>query len=497
MNKVTKMTNMKRMLTTAIAGLLAAAANAQAPAQPPAQPQAPAQGAAPAQPPAPGPAPVSLIDIYKLALDRDPAFKQAEAQYLATSQVKPLARSNLLPNLSLTGNATKSYTDTPGGALSTSGIPAGNRTTIDQSIHGFSVNLTQTVFDWGQFKTLDQAGKRVAQAETTYEAAKQDLTTRVATRYFAVLQSEDNLASARSAREAISRQLEQAQRRFEVGLIAITDVQQAQAGYDTAVATEISAQQTLATAHEFLREIIGDDFPKLAGPKEEFPLRNPDPQNQDEWVKRALSENLTLIAQRLAYDVANEQIDIDRGSRLPRLSLSAGYSDRSQDTTQSLYFPPTSNIPSPQTFTSTQTPTGNNVALNLTFPIYTGGATNARIQTDVYNSRLALQTVEQITRQTERQTRDAYLTVISDISRVRALKQSVESNRTALRATEAGFEVGTQTTVDVLVAQNALRLAETDYAQSRYNYLLAAMALKQASGSLNEQDVMEIDNFLQ
>jgi len=368
---------------------------------------------------------------------------------------------------------------------------------IDQASHGWTATLSQTLFDWGQFKTLSQADKRVVQAETTYEAAKQDLTTRVATRYFAVLQAEDNLASARSAREAISRQLEQAQRRFEVGLIAITDVQQSQAGYDTAVATEISAQQTLATAHEFLREIIGEDIAKLAGPRDDFPLRNPDPTNPDEWVRRALADNLTLNAQRLALQVANDQIDIDRGSRYPKLSLSANHSDTTNDTTQSLYFPPSTNIASPVTTTSTQLPVGNSWALNLTFPIYTGGANSARIQTSVYNARLAQQTVEQVTRQTERQTRDAYLTVLSDISRVRALRQSVESNRTALRATEAGFEVGTQTTVDVLVAQNALRLAETDYAQSRYNYLLAAMALKQASGSLTEQDVMEVDSFLQ
>jgi outer membrane protein len=482
---------MKRMLTTAIAGLLTAAANAQAPAREP----APAPG--PAVAPAPQPPGTSLIDVYKLALDRDPAFKEAEAQYLAATQLTPQARSFLLPQLGLQGVVSHRYTDTPGGALSTTGIPAGNRSVFDQNTHGWSLSLNQTVFDWGQFKTLKQADKRVVQAETTYEAAKQDLTTRVATRYFAVLQAEDNLASARSAREAISRQLEQAQRRFEVGLIAITDVQQSQAGYDTAVATEISAQQTLATAHEFLREIIGEDIAKLAGPKEDFPLRNPDPTSPEEWVRRALADNLVLNAQRLALDVANEQINIDRGSRYPKLSLSAGYTDQTNDTTQSLYFPEGSGIPSPLTTESSQFPKGNNVSLNLTFPIYTGGANSAKIQTSVYNARLAQQTVEQITRQTERQTRDAYLQVVSDISRVRALKQSVESNRTALRATEAGFEVGTQTTVDVLVAQNALRTAETDYAQSRYNYLLAAMALKQASGSLDESDVMEVDSFLQ
>src|SRR3954471_20169427 len=141
------MTNMKRMLTTAIAGLIAAAANAQVPTPPPGQAPPPA----PAQAPASAPPGASLIDIYKLALDRDPAFKQAEAQYLAASQVKPLARAFLLPNVGLSGVASHRYVDTPGGALSTTGIPAGNRTTIEQNVHGWSVSLSQTVFDWGQF----------------------------------------------------------------------------------------------------------------------------------------------------------------------------------------------------------------------------------------------------------------------------------------------------------------------------------------------------------
>jgi outer membrane protein len=488
---------MKRTLTMAIASLLTAAANAQAPAQPPAQTPPAAQGAAPAQPPAPGPAPQNLVDIFRLALDRDPTYKEAEAQYLATSQAKPLARSSLLPTIGLQGQYSGRNQDIPGGALSTTGIPAGNRTVIAATSHGWTVSLSQTVFDWGQFKTMDQAGKRVAQAETTYGAARQDLINRVSTRYFTVLQSEDNLASAQSAREAISRQLEQAQRRFEVGLIAITDVQQAQAAYDTAVATEIGAQQTLATAHEFLREIIGEDAAKIAGPKEDFPLLSPDPASQNDWVTRALSNNLLLNAQRLALEVANYQTQIDHGSHYPRLSVSGNYSDTTNDTTQSLYFPEGSGIPSPLTTTSAQFPTGTSWALNLTWPIYAGGGINARVQQDVYLARVQMQTVEQFVRQTERQTRDAYLTVLSDISRVRALKQSVESNRTALRATEAGFEVGTQTTVDVLVAQNALRVAETDYAQSRYNYLLAVLALKQAAGSLNDADVTEINGWLQ
>jgi outer membrane protein len=469
----------------ALAAWLAAPAHAQAPTAPAAAPaQAPVQ--------APASAAESLIDIYKRALDNDPAFREAEATYLATAQVKPLTRSLLLPNLQLGAAYGNRYQDIQGGALSTVGVAVGSRTVIDTDNRSWQVSLSQTVFDWGQFKTLKQADKRVVQAETTYEAAKQDLTTRVATRYFAVLQAEDNLASAQSAREAISKQLEQAQRRFEVGLIAITDVQQSQAGYDNAVAEEIGAQQILATAHEFLREIIGEDVAKIAGPKEDFPLRAPDPANQEEWVKRALSENLVLNATRLNLDIANDQIDIDRGSRLPKLSLSGSYSDATADTSQTVYI---NGVPVPNI--ATTSPTGTSWALNLTFPIFTGGYNSAKIQQSVYNSRLSEQTLERISRQTERQTRDSYLTVLSDISRVRALKQSVESSRTALRATEAGFEVGTQTTVDVLAAQNILRTAETNYSQSRYNYLLAAMALKQASGSLNESDVMEVDGFLE
>ncbi|HVS22106.1 MAG TPA: TolC family protein, partial [Gammaproteobacteria bacterium] len=254
------MTHIRRILTIALAGFVATAAHAQA--QAPARAQPPAQ--APAQ--APGPAPESLIDIYKRALDNDPAFREAEQTYLAAAQGKPLARSSLLPALSLTGNRSDRNTDTLGGAVATTGQAAGSRSIVDFASHGWTVSLSQNLFDWGLLKTLKQSDKRVAQAETTYEAAKQDLTTRVATRYFAVLAAEDNVASAVSARESIARQLEQAQRRFEVGLIAITDVQQSQAGYDNAVAEEIVARQVLATAHEFLREIIGEDIAKIAGP---------------------------------------------------------------------------------------------------------------------------------------------------------------------------------------------------------------------------------------
>jgi outer membrane protein len=353
------------------------------------------------------------------------------------------------------------------------------------------------VFDWSLYAQLRQSDKRVTRAETDYEAAKQQLLVRVATAYFNVLAAEDNLSSAVAAREAIARQLEQANRRFEVGLIAITDVQQSQAGFDNAVADEIDAQRSLATSQEQLREIIGVIVDELAGPTDNLPLLTPDPADAEEWVRMALSQNLALVSQRLATDIADDQIDIDRGNRLPTLSLSASYNESLTDSVSTVFGTGTQ-FPGGQSIRpSTQEPQGRNWSIDLRFPIFTGGANRSRIQQSVYLHRAATETLERIARQTERQTRDAYLGVTSAISRVGALRQAVESNRTALRATEAGFEVGTQTTVDVLNTQNQLRRAETEYSRSRYQYMLDILSLKQAAGSLTVTDLEQLDSWLQ
>ncbi len=442
---------------------------------------------------APASAQESLIDIYMRAVQQDPAVREAEATFLATSEVKPQARSALLPGLSLGSNLASRYSDTKGGAVFPDGTTRGSRSLFDQDSHGWSITLSQTIFNWADYAQLRQADKRVMRAETDYEVAKQQLLIRVADTYFAVLAAEDNLASAVAAREAIGRQLEQAQRRFEVGLIAITDVQQSQAGYDDAVAAEIEAQRLLSTSHEYLREIIGEVVTDLASPIDNLPLLSPDPASPEDWVQMALQQNLSLISSRIATEVAQDDIAIQRANRLPTVSLSASYTDDTNDRVQTLY-----NDPMPATVSvSTQMPQGHSWSIDVRFPLLTGGLNRSRIQQSVYQHRAATESLERVARQTEREARDAYLGVISEISRVRALRQAVESNRTALRATEAGFEVGTQTTVDVLLAQNNLRRTETTYSRSRYDYILNVLRLKQAAGTLSTADVEEVDGWLQ
>jgi len=456
------MPNKQRLLTLALASWLAAPAIAQE----------------------------GLVEIYQRAVQNDPAVREAEARYLAAAEVKPQARSNLLPDLNLSAGRSHTFRETPTGAVDpTTGLVIGTSSEFTNDTNNWSIGLSQTLFNWGQYATLKQADKQVARAETDYEVAKQDLVVRVADTYFNVLAAEDNLASAVAAREAIARQLEQAQRRFEVGLIAITDVQQSQAGYDDSIAVEINAQRLLATANELLREIVGELITELQGPTDNLPLLSPDPANAEQWVMTALDQNLALTSSRIAADIAGDDIAIQRAGRLPTLSLSASYGESVTDQLVRL----SGTFGSP----TTSEPQSMNWALDLRFPIYTGGYNRSRIQQSVYTHRAATEALERVARQTERQTRDAYLGVISEISRVRALRQSVESNRTALRATEAGFEVGTQTTVDVLASQNNLRSAETTYSRSRYNYMMNVLKLKQAAGNLSIADVEQIDSWLQ
>lgn len=430
----------------------------------------------------------SLLSIYQRALTNDPAIREAEAIYLAELEARPQARSSLLPNLSLDADNGGSFSESTGFVVGPLTFPPDE---TDRDDYGLELSISQPIVDLSAIRTLRQADKRVARAEIDYEIARQDLLIRVAGAYFNVLAAEDLLAAEVAAREAIARQLEQAQRRFDVGLIAITDVQQAQAAFDNAVAVEIGAQRNLATTQEFLREIINDYVINLSSPTEDLPLVPPDPATPDEWVEAAMRQNLMLISSRLSADIAQDDIGILRAARLPTLDFTAGYSDSTVDQTRNQFGT------MPTTTISGTESEGYNWRFNFRMPLFTGGFNASRVQQAVYRHRSSMEALERIARQTERETRDAYLGVISEISRVRALRQAVESNLTALTATEAGFEVGTQTTVDVLAAQNLLRRAQTNYAISRYDYILLILRLRQSVGTLSEQDIEEVDGWLE
>jgi len=411
-----------------------------------------------------------LLDAYALATRNDPQLQAAAADRDALIEAKPQARSAILPQLALTGQIARNRR-----SQTIQGQEQPTNITTDAQAQ---LTLNQAVFDWTAFRRLKQADEQIAAAQAGYLAEEQTLVLRVAETYFDAVAAADALEFAVAEKRAVSRQLEQAQKRFEVGLSAITDVQEAQARYDLTVAQEIDANRQLRTAQEALREVTGTYPTNLPGLRTDIPLVPPTPDNPDLWVERAINNNLELAAALLNVDIAQFEIRAQEGSRLPTLGLQAstGYSDFGG------------------AFGS-ETESAS-IGLLLDVPLSTGGLTSSRIRES--RSRYVQQTAlaEQTKRSVERQARDAYDGVLAGISRVKALRQAVKSSQTALEASEAGYRVGTRTSVDVLDAQREIYAARRDYARARYDYLLNLLRLKQAAGQLAPADLAEIDGLL-
>lgn len=436
----------------------------------------------------------SLLEIYQQALQSDPQIHEAEARRLAALEAKPQARGVLLPQVSASGGWDQTKSD---GRQFSPLIGSGYSFDGDSDDADWNVTLRQTVFRWDQIVNLKRADKLVTKAEAVREAAQQDLVIRVAQRYFDVLAAEDRLTSIHADRTAIARQLEQAKQRFEVGLIAITDVQESQAAYDQSVADEIGAKRQLASAREFLREITGEYVTQLSAPKEDMPLRRPE-KSEREWVDLSLSQNLSLVASRLDEELARDEISFRRNGHYPTLDLVARTGNQRSEGSGSTTFPGSSpgdpDIVEP--YSSDDDRNFDSISLQFNIPLFAGGGTSSRVREAVYLHRASREQLQRVTRETERQSRDAYLGVLAEESRVQALKQAVSSSQTALEATQAGFDVGTRTIVDVLNSQFALYAAKTNYQRSRYDYLLNALRLKQAAGTLQVQDLEQIDQWL-
>ncbi len=436
----------------------------------------------------------NLLDIYELALMNDPLIREADANRLATREARPQALSALLPQISLSGSRSDRDSD---GTNAFFDFTSGSQRSIPQQSmsdsDSFSLQLVQTLFRWDQWVGLQQSQKIVAQAEANYAAARQDLMLRAAQRYFDVLAAQDRLESEQGSRESIARQLEQAQKRFEVGLIAITDVQEAQAAYDQAVAADIAARRALATSKESLREITGVYVETLERPVAEMELVPPAPADPDQWVSEAMDQNLALIASRLGADIARDEIRSRRAGHMPTLDLVASRNEFDQNSTQINPDPATG---LPVTSSSDVNQTTDTISLQVSLPLFSGGFTSSRVRESVYRHRAAKEQVERIARETERLTRDSYLGVISEISRVKALKQALLSSQTALEATTAGFDVGTRTTVDVLASRRALITARTNYLRARYDYIMNVMRLKLAAGTLSADDIENFNRWM-
>lgn len=416
---------------------------------------------------------MDFLQAFEQAQKDDPQILSAEYEYLATSEARPQARAALLPNISLDVFAAKHSSEITDQSTLIS-------TSDRYDAEGYSLSLTQSLYNHGYWLQWQQADLSVAIGEAKVNAARQDLIVRVAQAYYSVLAAQDNLKFATAEKESISKQLEQNKQRFDVGLIAITDVKESQAQYDLSVAQWIAADNTLATARESLRNLIGVVPEALALLVEEIPLLMPQPENIDAWVKTTKENNLALKAAQLALEVAQKQVGIQRAGHYPSLSLTAS---RDNATTEGQ-------------IAGDDEITDDSITVNLNVPIYSGGLTSARTREAAALKEQARVLRDQSLRETEQLCRTSYLGVTTSIARVNAYRQALISTQAAHEATRAGYEAGTRTTIDVLVALREQYRAERDYAQARYDYIINLLRLKQAAGMLSRQDVVQVNGWL-
>lgn len=415
-----------------------------------------------------------LLDVLEIAEQMDPLYREAQDTALAVAEGIPQARAQLwLPNLAFNFGRGRVRQDIElEQAIGLGGLVYYN--TLD-----YRITLQQPVYHHDRIIALAQADKRLQQAQLEVVLARQELMLRVAERYFDVLAARDNLAFAQAEQESLRRQLEQAKQRFEVGLIAITDVQEAQAGYDRATADEIGARNQIENAHEALRELTDSYHADLLALGDDMPLAIPDPKNIDEWTATALNKNLEIAAAQMETAIAQDEIQRQQAGHLPTLDIIGGHGFNEQGGRF-----------------GTSSVDQSDIGIELNVPIFEGGQTVSRTREATHQHRAALDRLEQARRAVQRETREAYLGISAQISSVHALQQAVLSSRTALESTRAGFEVGTRTAIDVVAAERGLSAAKRDLARARYDYIVETLRLKKAAGSLAPDDLAIANSWL-
>ena len=417
----------------------------------------------------------TLNDIYESALLNDPVLRAARASFNAERETKNIARGALLPQLAISGDYTESeINDNP---------PSVSTGLIDTNTTTYGVSLSQAFFDmpsWYSFKS----GKALSDsAQAQFSADQQSLIIRVSEAYFNVLRAYDNLQTRSAEQRAIQRQLEQTRERFEVGLLPVTDVHEAQAVFDDAAVNSLEARGALNIAFEGLQVLTGRDHEALAGLTETFMATNPEPLSNQEWVDFAIGNNFQLKVAELGKDAAYNSAKAAAAARLPKITGRATYYESDMDGTRY-----TNPIETQQD--------GHSFVVSVTMPIWMGGSVDAKRRQAKQRSIASKEGYTATKRNVIQASRSLHQLVLTNTARVKARKQSITSADSALQATQAGYEVGTRNIVDVLVAQRSVYQARRSYANARYDYILSMMRLKEVAGQLAPDDIYQLNGWL-
>jgi len=421
-----------------------------------------------------------LLGVYRDAVGYDAQFSAARAALKAGHEKMPQGRAGLLPTVGLSARTDWIDDDT-----STRTTPV-FEVSRQYNASSWALSLTQPLFRWQNWASYKQSELAVAQAETQYGLARQDLIVRVAQAYFDVLLAQENLATAQAQKTAIAEQLASAKRNFEVGTATITDTHEAQARYDLTTAQEIAADNDLQVKHQVLRTIVGKDPDRLKNLRRGLQISRPQPDDVLKWVESAEQHGLGVQLSQAALQIANREIEKQRAGHYPTLDFVAARGLNSQ----------TSGLSGLAVIPGSDT-NRTSFGLQLAVPIFAGGATSSRDREAVALRDKALADLEYARRSATLSARQAYLGVTSGLAQVKALEQALVSSQSALDSNKLGYEVGVRINIDVLNAQQQLFSTRRDLVKARLETLAAQLKLKSAAGLLGEEDVVAVNSLLE
>ena len=426
---------------------------------------------------------VDLVGVHDLAAQHDPQLQAAAYRKDATGENERQAWSNLLPTLSGAASMTRGDSET-----SVSGQVVDKS---DTDTENYGLNLRQSLYAQSNYENLDIARGQVSRAEATYNIAYQDFLVRVAGGYFSVLTAQDGVVFAEAEEKALQRQFEQAEQRFEVGLTAVTDVHEARASYDNARARAIVSRNNLADTKEALYELTGQYFDDIDPLQEVLPLVRPLPDSAQEWVDMAMMYNPQVVFAHKSVDIADSTVRLNRSGHYPTLDLVGSYN---HFTNNEYIIRDDFQNPIATTDIANE---DKRLTLQLNVPIYQGGVVSSRTRQSRHLLNAVNEDLDQVQRGVVRQTNNAFRAVIAGIEQVGAFGQAMISAESALEATQAGFEVGTRTIVDVLIAQQRYFQAQRDNSLARHTYIVDHLRLKAAAGMLAQEDLQKVNAILQ
>jgi outer membrane protein len=426
---------------------------------------------------------VDLIGVHDLALKSDPILQAAEYRRDATDENKRQAWANLLPQIDLSGSMTRGDSETS--------IASETVSDVDVDNENYRLELRQALYNQANYEQLDIARGQITEAEAVYQTAFQDFLLRVSDAYFLVLTNIDGVTFAEAEEEALQRQFEQAEQRFEVGLTAVTDVHEARASYDNARARAIVARNRLEDAKEALRELTGTYFEEYDRLQAVLPLVEPDPNNADEWVEMALSDNPSVLASQAAVEIADANMRFERSGHFPTLDFTASINEFTNNE-----FLIRDDFQQPIGTTSLSVD-DTQYFVRLNVPLYRGGFTSSRTRQARLFMDATSEDLDSVQRAAVRNTENSYRAVLAGIQEVQAFEQAQISAESALQATQAGFEVGTRTIVDVLIANQRLFQSQRELSVARHNYILSHLRLQANAGRLDSDDLQVVNQLLE